>query len=178
MNRSGKENHPMRLPLLLVTAAALSLAAGPARAGSSAEATLHDAEKKTVGSATLEETPQGILIHASLDGVPAGVHAFHVHETGKCEPPFTSAGGHWNPGSKSHGFESEKGAHAGDLPNIHVPDSGKLEFEVLAPGAKLAEMLDADGAALVIHAGADDYATDPAGDAGDRIACGVIEKKK
>lgn len=166
----------MRFPYLLAAAAALSLAAVPARAASSAEATLHDAAKKKVGSATLTETPQGVLVHATLEGIPAGVHAFHVHETGKCEPPFKSAGGHWNPGTKKHGFSAEGGAHAGDLPNVHVPDSGTLEFEVLAPGAKLAEMLDADGAALVVHAKADDYATDPAGDAGDRIACGVIEK--
>jgi superoxide dismutase, Cu-Zn family len=105
-----------------------------------------------------------------------------VHETGQCNPPdFKSAGGHFNPSKKKHGWFNPEGFHLGDLPNIHVPESGVLEMEVLATKAGLHNgqdmMLDEDGAALVIHEGKDDYHTDPAGDAGSRIACGIIEKK-
>jgi len=104
----------------------------------------------------------------------------HFHETGKCEPPFESAGGHFNPGKKAHGVLDLGGSHAGDLPNVVVPAGGKLEFELFVPGLTLAagpsSVLDADGTALVIHAKADDYRTQPAGDSGDRIACGVIPR--
>jgi Cu-Zn family superoxide dismutase len=121
-----------------------------------------------------------VLIHVSLTNPPAGVHAFHIHETGKCEPPFTTAGGHFNPAKKQHGLENPMGMHAGDLPNVDVPSSGTLAFDAVAqnvtlkPGAN--SPLDADGAALVIHDKADDYKSDPAGNAGDRVICGVITK--
>ena len=82
---------------------------------------------------TLTETPHGVLIHAVLAGVPAGTHAFHVHATGKCEPPFTSAGGHFNPGTKQHGMMNAMGMHAGDMPNVQVPADGNLVFDVLNP---------------------------------------------
>jgi superoxide dismutase, Cu-Zn family len=103
----------------------------------------------------------------------------HVHAVGKCEPPFTTAGPHFNPGSKKHGLEAADGAHAGDMPNLHIPSSGDVNVEVLNSMITLAKghpnsVLDSDGSAVVIHAKADDYKTDPAGDAGDRIACGVI----
>ena len=116
---------------------------------------------------------------ASAKGVPAGEHAFHVHAVGKCEPPFTSAGGHFNPASKKHGMEAAEGSHAGDMPNLFVPASGELTVEIANPMISLAKgqpnsVFDADGSALIIHAGADDYKTDPTGNAGDRIACGVI----
>jgi hypothetical protein len=94
---------------------------------------------------------------------------------GKCEPPFKSAGAHFNPDHKKHGFVAE-GPHAGDMPNLHIPASGDLEQEVLNPNLSFAGMLDADGAAVIMHAKADDYKSDPAGNAGDRVACGVIEK--
>ncbi len=144
-----------------------------------AHATLKNAEGKVVGEATLEGTPNGVLIHADFTNLPPGTHAFHIHETGKCEPPFKSAGGHFNPMKKHHGFEEAAGYHAGDLPNIDVPDSGKLKVDIFDPHATLQgknSVFDKDGSALVVHAGADDYKSDPAGNAGDRIACGVIEK--
>ena len=155
----------------------LSLAA-PALAVDTASAVLKDASGKEVGAATLTVTPSGVLISLDLTAVPPGEHGFHVHTTGKCEPPdFKSAGPHFNPDQTKHGFMTPEGPHAGDLPNLHVPADGKLQVEVLEPNVTLsgeAPLLDADGSALVIHAGADDYKTDPAGNSGDRIACGVI----
>jgi len=155
----------------------LSLAA-PALAVDTASAVLKDASGKEVGAATLTVTPSGVLISLDLTAVPPREHGFHVHTTGKCEPPdFKSAGPHFNPDQTKHGFMNPEGPHAGDLPNLHVPADGKLQVEVLEPNVTLsgeAPLLDADGSALVIHAGADDYKTDPAGNSGDRIACGVI----
>ncbi len=139
---------------------------------------LKNAQGKPVGEATLSQTPAGLLIRAKLTGLPPGPHAFHIHETAKCEgPAFKSAGGHYNPGTHQHGFENPKGAHAGDLPNVFVPASGEVQVDVLnSSGAQLDKLLET-GAALVLHASGDDYHTDPAGAAGDRIACGVIAKK-
>jgi len=155
----------------------LSLAA-PALAVDTASAVLKDASGKEVGAATFTVTPSGVLISLDLTAVPPGEHGFHVHTTGKCQPPdFKSAGPHFNPDQTKHGFMTPEGPHAGDLPNLHVPADGKLQVEVLEPNVTLsgeAPLLDADGSALVIHAGADDYKTDPAGNSGDRIACGVI----
>ena len=146
-----------------------------------AKATLKDAGGKEVGQANLVQTPHGVLVKLSLKGAMPGEHAFHVHAVGKCEPPFTSAGGHFNPGTKKHGLESAEGAHAGDMPNLHIPASGELVIEIADPMISLVKgqphsVFDADGSALVIHAGADDYKSDPTGNAGDRIACGVISE--
>jgi Cu-Zn family superoxide dismutase len=144
-----------------------------------AKATLKDASGKEVGQAALVQTPHGVLVKLSLKGAAPSEHAFHVHAVGKCEPPFTSAGGHFNPGAKKHGMEAAEGSHAGDMPNLHIPASGELVIEVANPMITLAKgqpnsVFDADGSTLVIHAGADDYKSDPTGNAGDRIACGVI----
>lgn len=147
-----------------------------ADAAAQAKADIKNAQGQSIGSVTLTETPHGVLVAANLTSAPAGPHAFHLHAVGKCEAPFTTAGGHLNPDSKKHGIKSKEGAHAGDLPNISVPASGALTFEVLAHGVTMAQVLDADGSAVVLHQGVDDYATDPAGAAGDRIACGVIAK--
>lgn len=145
-----------------------------------AHADLHNAQGKKVGTAKLEETPHGVLISLDLDGMSPGTHAFHIHEVGKCEPPFKSAGGHFNPTDKKHGMLSAEGMHGGDLPNINVPETGKLKVDVFATGVTLGSgknsLFDADGSSLVLHAGPDDYKTDPAGDAGARLACGVVAK--
>ena len=160
---------------MLVAAAALVAASQTASAGEQASATMMNANGESVGSVTLSATPQGTLLHAKLENLPAGAHAFHVHAVGVCEAPFKSAGGHFNPAGKKHGIESPEGMHAGDMPNIHVPDSGALEIEVLNTQLKLdASLFDEDGASIVIHDGPDDYTSDPAGAAGPRIACGVI----
>jgi Cu-Zn family superoxide dismutase len=161
---------------LLLTAAA---APAIAQSAGAANAELKNAQGKSVGSATLTQTPAGVLIRLSLQGLPAGEHAFHIHAVGKCEPPFTSAGGHFNPTEAHHGMMSGKG-HAGDMPNLHVPSDGKLTIEVLNDHVTLDKgkpnsLFDSDGSALVVHAKADDYKSDPAGNAGDRIACGVVQ---
>ena len=147
----------------------------------SATAELKNAAGEKVGEALLEDTPHGVLITATLTGLPPGTHAFHVHETGKCEgPDFKTAGGHFNPAGRKHGIKSAAGMHGGDLPNVEVPEGGKAKVQVLASDVTLggkAGILDADGGALVLHAGVDDYQSDPAGNAGGRIACGVIAKK-
>lgn len=142
-----------------------------------ANATLRNAAGATVGTATLTEATVGLLISGTVSGLPAGTHAIHVHAVGQCAPTFAAAGGHFNPTVRRHGFRSPDGHHAGDLPNLHVPAGGSLTFELTLAGVRLGGtdgLLDADGASLVIHAGADDYVTDPAGASGDRIACGVI----
>jgi len=148
-------------------------------AAQTATAVLKNASGQEIGSANLIETPQGVLINLSVKGLPAGEHAFHIHAVGKCEPPFTSAGGHFNPAGKKHGLLAAAGHHAGDMPNLHVPQSGDLTVEVFDADVTLAQgkpnsLFDADGSSVVIHADSDDYMTDPAGNAGGRIACGVI----
>ena len=160
--------------LLLMAAAALP---APAQTASAA---LKNADGKDVGTARLTQTPAGVLINLSIKGLPAGEHAFHVHAVGKCEPPFTTAGGHFNPTGKKHGMMAAEGQHAGDMPNLYIPASGELTVEVLNAAVTLEKgkpnsLFDADGSAMVIHAGKDDYKTDPTGEAGGRIACGVVQ---
>ena len=177
----------LRPTLFLLTAVLLAstspAGAAPAVDGGQPAAvvtTLKDRQGHSVGTVTVTETPHGLLVRGTVAGLPSGPHAIHFHETGKCEPPFTSAGGHFNPAQKTHGVLSPGGPHAGDLPNLVVPASGKLEFELFSPGLSLTSgpgaVLDADGTAVVIHAKADDYASQPAGDSGDRIACGLLSR--
>ena len=162
----------------LMAAASVSLGAADAQA-QTAKAALKDATGKDVGTVQLIQTPHGVLLRMSLKGVPPGERAFHIHAVGKCEPPFTSAGGHFNPASKKHGMEAKEGAHAGDMPNLFIPANGELKVDVANHMITLAKgqpnsVFDADGSAIVIHAGPDDYKSDPTGNAGDRIVCGVI----
>ena len=165
---------------LAASLTAALLLASPALAVDKASATLKDASGKEVGKATLTSTPSGVLINLDLTAIPAGEHAFHIHAVGKCEPPFESAGGHFNPGQHKHGMMAGE-AHAGDMPNLHVPQNGDLSIEVVNTAVTLDKgkphsLFDNDGSALVIHAKADDYKSDPAGNAGDRIACGVVQE--
>jgi Cu-Zn family superoxide dismutase len=161
----------------IVVGAALALGS-PVHAADKAAAVLKDPKGNEVGKATLTNTRGGVLIRLDLTAAPAGVHAFHIHAVGKCEPPdFKSAGPHFNPKSTKHGLMNPEGPHAGDMPNFHLPADGRLSIEVLNPAVSLSgesALLDEDGASLVLHAGPDDYQTDPAGNAGDRIACGII----
>jgi superoxide dismutase, Cu-Zn family len=172
----------MRRTLVATVAAAGCLALAQAQAQEqSAKAVLIDPDGKEIGNVAFSEVAQGVRIFAQAADVPPGVHAFHIHETGQCEPPeFESAGGHYNPTGKQHGWDNPQGHHAGDFPNVHVQDDGKLAVEYFTDAVTLGEgettLFDADGSAVVMHEGADDYRTDPAGHAGPRIACGVIEK--
>jgi Cu-Zn family superoxide dismutase len=177
----------MRTLVILVVglSASLALAGEPAKPeakGETAKAEMKDVTGKKVGDVTLEQTPHGVLLKADFKNLSPGTHAMHIHETGKCEPPFKTAGAHFNPASHEHGIKNTKGMHAGDMPNIEVPKDGAVKVEVLVEGISLAEgptsVFDKDGSALIIHDKADDYVSNPAGNAGDRIACGVIEKSK
>ena len=159
--------------VLLTTAMALPAVA------QSAKAVLHDKSGKEVGTVDLLQTPAGVLLKLALKGVPAGEHAFHLHAVGKCDPPaFDSAGPHFNPTNEKHGMLSGHG-HAGDMPNLHVPQNGELSVEVLNTAVTLEpgkpnSLFQPAGTAVVVHAGVDDYKSDPAGNAGPRLACGVI----
>ena len=163
----------------IATAMLMAGASLPASA-QTASAALKNADGKEAGTAQLTQTPAGVLINLSVKGLPPGEHAFHIHAVGKCEPPFTTAGGHFNPAGKKHGMMAAEGQHAGDMPNLHIPASGELAVEVLNAAVTLEKgkpntLFDADGSAMVIHAGKDDYKTDPTGEAGGRIACGVVQ---
>jgi len=146
-----------------------------------ARAALKDAQGRTLGEVTMREGSGGVLLKADLQNVPSGTHAFHIHTVGKCDPPdFTTAGGHFNPTMMKHGLLASGGPHAGDMPNVTVGADGKLSVEVLDTsvtlGAGAKSLFDADGSAIVLHAMGDDYTTDPAGNAGGRIACGIISR--
>lgn len=175
------KGEPMKIRSSLFTVMfagiALIAASQMTSAAEQAQAQMMSADGESVGIVALHKTPHGTLLHATLHNLPEGTHAFHVHTVGKCEAPFKSAGGHFNPEGKSHGILSADGMHVGDMPNIHVPASGSLEIEILNTHLMMdSALFDDDGAAIMIHAGADDYRSDPAGAAGPRIACGVISK--
>jgi Cu-Zn family superoxide dismutase len=158
----------------LVAAPALALAAP-----SAARARLLDAQGKEVGIASFEPAQGGVTIDVKVSSVSPGKHGFHVHEAGKCEPPdFKSAGAHFNPGGKKHGHDNPEGAHAGDLPNLQVGADGRGTASFVAKGLALESLFQGGGTALVLHADPDDGKTDPSGNSGARIACGVIERGK
>jgi Cu-Zn family superoxide dismutase len=128
-----------------------------------------------LGSVTVEDAPGGAVLRLAGTSMPSGTHGIHLHAVGKCETPkFESAGGHWNPDNKQHGTANPNGPHKGDLPNVEVSEGGTLNQVLTLAGIKVADLADADGTALVIHADADDNKTDPTGNSGDRIACAVI----
>lgn len=142
------------------------------------QASFVDTDGNELGSAQLRGTPNGLLLSLDLSGLPASQWvAFHVHENGECNPEdnFESAGGHFNPSDVEHGYFTETGPHAGDMPNQYVGADGNLRADVFNPLVRLEGSNSIAGLALVLHSGSDDYQSQPSGDAGDRLACAVIE---
>jgi Cu-Zn family superoxide dismutase len=156
------------LPLLLTACVAVEPPGG-------APMPLINSAGQVVGTVRAWQTAGGVSFHIDARGLPRGLHGLHVHSVGRCDPPdFASAGPHWNPAGRQHGLNNPAGPHAGDLPNVEVAANGALGITVVLAGASMASLLDADGAALLLHASADDYKTDPSGNSGPRIACAVI----
>ena len=165
------------LPIVIVLLAFMPVLAK----SKSVTVNLQNAQGQGIGTATLSQTQQGVKIKLNLHGLPPGEHAIHVHQSPHCDAPdFKTAGGHFNPEGKHHGLENPEGPHAGDIPNFTVNAKGNAKTTVIAPNLKLGDETDSvfsgSGTALVIHAKADDGKTDPSGNSGDRIACGVISK--
>jgi len=162
------------------------LAAGHGAAlavGEKAHAELRAVDGREIGSVKMIETTAGVLLRIKLKGLTPGAHGFHVHENGKCEGDFKSAGAIYNPLGAKHGYLNDEGPMVGDLPNLFVSASGDLEVEFLSPFVTLSReaeesIFDADGTAFVIFEKADDYVSDVEGNAGERIGCGVITPVK
>ena len=147
----------------------------------SAHADIVNAEGQKIGTATIRPSSSGVRINVEVSQLPPGVHGIHIHTVGKCEgPAFTSAGAHFNPTSKKHGKDNPDGPHAGDLLNITVTANGSAKTSLVAPNVTLGggpnSLFHEGGSAIVIHEKEDDYKTDPAGNSGARIVCGVIQK--
>ena len=141
-----------------------------------ATATVRTANGTQVGTVTATTMDGGVHVMLTAQGMPPGIHGVHLHMVGRCEgPDFTSAGPHWNPGAAKHGTMHGVG-HAGDLPNMTVAADGSGKLDAHASSGSFADLLDADGGAIVVHAGPDDMMTDPAGNSGARIACGVLAR--
>lgn len=166
-----------------VTAAEAQLGRPLEGGDSTVVARLIDADGTERGAVVLRQTPgHGLVLEVTATGLEPGTHAIHIHETGACRAPdFSSAGGHFDARGRSHGLMHPRGPHAGDMLNLHVPASGEVRAERLAPHASLQPgtpgyLFDDDGSAVVIHAGADDYRSQPSGDAGGRALCGVVHR--
>lgn len=176
----------MRRPLLGVVLfctcgvlAARSVHAAPKQSAQSAHADIVNAQGQKIGTATIHQAGNGVRISVEVSQLPPGTHGIHIHTVGKCEgPAFTTAGGHLNPASKKHGKDNPDGPHAGDLLNLEVGADGIGKASLSDANATLGEgpnsLFHEGGTSLVIHEKADDYKTDPAGNSGARIACGVI----
>jgi superoxide dismutase, Cu-Zn family len=142
---------------------------------------------KDAGKVILTQTKEGVLLHLDLKNLTPGEHAYHIHEKGICDAPkFEGAGGHLNPEGHPHGYMQENGPHDGDMPNIFVAQDGTVNAHILNTRVSLdpedtsrrGQLMNADGSAIVVHAGPDDYSTQPTGAAGDRVACGIIAPVK
>lgn len=160
--------------LALAAFAALAL---PAYAQTAATAVLMDQSGVTLGTLELTEMEGGVHITGELTNVPNGDHGIHIHETGMCDTAtqFETAGGHYEPAEHQHGSENPAGPHAGDLLNITANDDGEATVDLHNENVTIAELVEGDGSAIVLHSDPDDYETDPDGNAGDRFACGIIQ---
>ncbi len=164
--------------IALMAVAASGCAEDAARRGQArgaALATVADASGKVIGTATARAEKTGLRITVSAATLAPGQHGVHIHAVGRCDAPaFMTAGGHWNPSGAQHGARNPAGPHEGDLPNMIVGKDGRGTLGAIIPGATIEGLLDADGSVLVIHAAVDDLVTDPSGNSGARVACGVF----
>jgi Cu-Zn family superoxide dismutase len=177
----------MKSPILISLSLSALLVAGcvPSVSGgtkAAAVADLVDATGKPAGTATVTASTDGLWLDVSVKGVTAGPHGLHVHTVGKCEAPdFATAGGHWNPTAHQHGHKNPQGPHAGDAPNLIANARGAGRLKTWLGAGLIASgdtpLLDTDGAAVVLHADADDEMTDPSGKSGKRILCGVLRPR-
>ena len=163
-------------PIALVACEKEEMRTGmPVAGGRVATASLLTTTGQPAGRATVTEVAGGLRVTVDARGMPPGNHGAHLHTVGRCDPPdFASAGAHWNPAGTKHGSMNPQGPHAGDLPNLTVGPDGRGTLAVTLAGATMDGLLDADGAAMVVHAAADDLMTDPSGNSGGRVACGVL----
>lgn len=177
----------MRMTMIVATALLLTgcIARNGGRSGNmtpAANADLRDVSGRSLATASLEQEDGGVRVRLSARGMAPGAYGAHIHLAGLCEAPaFASAGAHWNPTSRQHGRDNPAGSHLGDMPNLVVGTDGTGSIAFLSPGARLAGpsgVMDADGAAVIVHAAADDYRTDPSGNSGARIACGVVSASR
>ena len=139
---------------------------------------MRDAVGRDLGALTLSEAGPTITITGRISGLPPGEHAIHLHTAGRCDrPKFEAAGDHWNPTKRQHGTDNPNGPHLGDLPNFTIGENRSATIDLTTPGGTLRgenALLDSDGAAIVVHAKPDDYKSQPSGNSGERIACGVV----
>jgi superoxide dismutase, Cu-Zn family len=167
--------------LVALGSSILLLSAGTASAQAGAHANIVNGAGQSIGTATFTQADGGVQITVDVARLDPGTHGIHIHAVGKCEgPDFKAAGGHFNPAGKKHGKDNPDGAHNGDLINLTVGSDGHAKASLLAANVTLGDgansLLQPGGTAIVIHAGPDDYKTDPAGNSGARLACGVIQK--
>jgi superoxide dismutase, Cu-Zn family len=181
-----RSHPPISLILLLAilfVSATAGCHSGMMRGERRASATLFDTAGRQVGVVALTDAGSGVVMTGTFQSLPAGQHGIHFHTVGRCDAvgAFASAGGHFNPTSRKHGLENSEGPHAGDLPNLVVGENGTGTFRETTSRVTLSQgagsLLDADGSAIVVHATVDDQRTDPAGNSGARVACGVIKER-
>ena len=179
MTRTLRAATLLALGLGAVTAVGTAIATAGAQSMPTATAAIQDPSGKALGTVTLTQYPHAVLVKGELSGLAPGPHGLHIHQNGACTPDFAAAGGHFNPAGAQHGLDAEP-HHTGDLANIVADAQGNARFEQITHHVTLGEgansLFKDGGTAIVVHAGPDDYTSEPAGASGDRVGCGVIRK--